>query len=102
MAVVEVKVIPLGTDQPSISSFVKEAFEVARQEPGVVAALTPTSTVLEGELGHVLRVAQAMHEAPFRRGVDRVSTTITIDERHDKTTDMDEMVAAVIEGDHPR
>lgn len=99
MAVVEVKVIPLGTDHASISSFVKEAFEVARHAPDVEAALTPTSTVLEGELGHLLRVAQAMHEAPFRRGVERVSTTITVDERRDKETGMDAMVAAVINDD---
>jgi uncharacterized protein YqgV (UPF0045/DUF77 family) len=37
-----------------------------------------------------------MHRAPFGLGANRVVTTITIDERHDKDEDMEEMVDSVL------
>lgn len=99
MPIVEVKVIPMGTVVPSISSYIRDCYQLVRNDPDVLAEITPTATVIEGELDHVLGLAQAMHRLPFSRGVDRVLTTITIDERTDEDQGLDEMVAAVIEDD---
>lgn len=99
MPVVEIKVVPMGTVVPSISSYVRDCYQLARQDATVRAEITPTATVVEGELDHVLALAREMHRLPFARGVDRVLTTITIDERTDADQGMGEMVAAVTEED---
>lgn len=97
MPVIEVKVLPVGTDHPSMSSYVRDCYEVARSSPDVEVTLTPTSTVIEGDWEAVWPVVEAMHHVPFENGVERVVTTVTIDDRRDKELDMDEMVAAVLE-----
>ncbi len=57
MAIAEIKVWPVGTNDPSISSYIREAFEIADKNEDIEAVLTPTSTVLEGELPTLLSVA---------------------------------------------
>ena len=52
---------------------------------------------LQGELDEVLRAVRALHEAPFSRGALRVSTSLRIDERRDKTLSMEGKVRAVEE-----
>ena len=99
MPIVEVKVLPIGTDEASISSYIQDCFEIASSAIGVESVLTPTATLLEGDLDDVLAVVEAMHQSPFYSGVDRVITSVTIDERLDKTLDMDEMVESVISHD---
>lgn len=93
-AVVEVKVVPLGTHHPSISSIIQESLGPVEMT-GLNYRLTPTSTVIEGDLDQVLDLIRKMHEAPFATGIARVLTTITIDERRDKENRMQNMVEAV-------
>lgn len=99
MPVVEVKVLPIGTDEASISSYIQDCFEIASSAIGVESVLTPTSTLIEGDLDDVLPVVEAMHQSPFYSGVDRVITTVTIDERLDKPLNMDDMVDSVLTDD---
>ncbi len=99
MAIAEVRVLPIGTDAASISSYIEDCFEIAASALGVESVLTPTSTLLEGELDHILAVVEAMHRTPFHNGVDRVVTTVTIDDRVDKRLEMDDMVNAVLRND---
>ena len=54
-------------------------------------------TVLQGSLKRVLELAQELHELPFSQGVDRVLTTINIDDRRDKVITMESKVKAVNE-----
>lgn len=42
-----------------------------------------------------MSLAQKMHQIPFSMGASRVISNITIDERHDKETDMERQVQAV-------
>ncbi len=99
MPVIEVKVLPLGTAEASIASYIEECYDIAHSAAGVTCILTPTSTVLEGELEDLLPVVEAMHRSPFSSGVERVVTTITIDDRLDKDLDMDSMVESVLSTD---
>lgn len=94
MALLEVSVVPVGTDSPSISSFVAQACKEAKRN-GIKFDVTPTGTVMEGDLPALLNVAQEMHTAAFRGGVQRVVTNISIDERRDKDLRMEETVTAV-------
>lgn len=94
MALLEVSVVPVGTGDASFSTFVAEACQVAEQQ-GVRFQVTPTGTVLEGELPRVLAVAQAMHEAAFRNRAARVVTNMHIDDRRDRRQTMEHAVEAV-------
>jgi uncharacterized protein (TIGR00106 family) len=41
------------------------------------------NTIIEGDLPMLFEVIQAMHEIPFCDGIQRVATTIRIDDRRD-------------------
>mgnify|MGYP002338734393 CR=1 FL=1 len=88
MAVVEVTVVPVGTEGPSLSDYVAGALEVL-EENDVEYELTSTGTILEGDLEEVLEVAREMHESVFDEEVQRVVTTIRIDDRKDKELEIE-------------
>lgn len=93
--IAEVTVVPLGTATTSLSQFVAEVENVLKNFPALKSLLTPMSTILEGDMDDVLDAIKAMHEAPFRMGALRVSTTLRIDDRRDKTITMAGKLAAV-------
>lgn len=96
MPILDISVIPVGTNQASFSSFVVESCKIAERQ-GLKYQITPTGTVIEGTIGQLMNIAQQMHEAPFRLGAQRVITNITIDERHDKEMNMENQIQAVEE-----
>jgi uncharacterized protein (TIGR00106 family) len=89
MAIIELTIVPLGTGSTSVSEYVAEVHQVLEQaaEP-IRFQMTPMSTILEGELDDLLAVIRRMHEQPFTQGVQRVSTSIRIDDRRDKPATM--------------
>lgn len=95
MAIVEVNVVPMGTSSPSISSYIADCYNLAKKEAGIKHQITPMSTILEGDLDQLMDVVKKMHKIPFGDGVQRVVTSITIDERKDKATSMEARVDAV-------
>lgn len=96
MAIVDVTIIPIGTEDPSVSAHVAEVHQVLKQYEGKITyQLTPMSTLIEGELPVLFEVIQAIHEVPFQHGVKRVATNIRIDDRRDKVSTMDGKLAAV-------
>lgn len=96
MAIVEVNVVPMGTPSPSISSYITECHELVKKETGIKHQVTPMATILEGDLDRVMDVVKKMHKVPFGEGVQRVVTSITIDERKDKPSSMEARVGAVL------
>lgn len=83
MPFMEISVNPLGTNTPSFSSYVSEACQLVKQE-GLQYQVTPTCTVVEGQIKELFSLAQKIHSLPLHNGADRVITNITIDERTDK------------------
>lgn len=95
MPIIDVRVVPVGTDHTSISSYITASAAVLLDR-GIEHQITATGTVLEtDDLDAALDAAKAMHRAVFEKGADRVVTQVTIDERRDKELSMREMVAAV-------
>lgn len=94
--VAEVGVVPLGTSGPSISRYVAACFEILKSVQDVKYQLTAMGTVIEGPLERVLEIAEQMHQVPFKMGVERVLTTIKIDERRDKPLTIEGKVEAVL------
>lgn len=98
MAIVDVTVIPIGTETPSVSKYVASVQKVLRkyQEEGKIRfQLTPMNTIIEGELSILFEVIQEMHEVPFSEGIQRVATTIRIDDRRDVKRSMEYKVDRV-------
>ena len=88
MVIAEVNIIPLGTKTPSVSKHIARAFRALREEKNMKYELTSMGTIMEGDLGEILRVVRNMHEGTFDGEVMRVVTTIKIDDRRDKTLSM--------------
>ncbi|PLR87580.1 MTH1187 family thiamine-binding protein [Bacillus sp. V33-4] len=98
MAIADVTVIPIGTDSPSVSEYVADIQKVLQryETTGKIRyQLTPMNTIIEGELADLFEVIQAMHEAPFAKGLARVATNIRIDDRRDIERRMEEKVKRV-------
>ncbi len=88
MVIAEVNIIPLGTKTPSVSKHLARALRVLREEKNIKYELTSMGTIMEGDLGKILRVVRNMHESTFDGEVTRVVTTLKIDDRRDKTLSM--------------
>jgi uncharacterized protein (TIGR00106 family) len=97
LAIVEVVVVPMGTESPSVSKYVAECHKVLEQVKDVKYQLTPMSTILEGDLERIFELVRRMHEVPFAMGALRVGTTIRIDDRRDKELTMAGKVQSVRE-----
>lgn len=98
MAIVDVVVIPVGTEGPSVSQYIAEIqtkLEEFKQEGKIDYQLTPMNTLIEGELADLFEVIQAIHELPFNKGLDRVCTNICIDDRRDKQRKMNDKLDSV-------
>ena len=83
MAVVFLTITPIGTATPSVSRYVAGVEKILRAS-GLKNQLTAMGTIIEGDLGEILKVVREMHEHPFTQGEVRVSTLIKIDDRRDK------------------
>jgi len=94
MALMQITVVPLGTETASLGEHVADIQRFLKAE-GVVCRLHDMGTVIEGEVEELLRLAARLHELPFRRGVMRVLTQIVLDERRDKRVVLGDKVASV-------
>ena len=96
MVIAEVSVIPMGTKTPSASKYVARSVRAIMQQKNVKYRLMAMGTLLEGDLSDVLEAAKRMHESVFGKDVQRVVTSITIDDRRDKQLTMDYKVQSVM------
>ncbi|PRO66599.1 MTH1187 family thiamine-binding protein [Alkalicoccus urumqiensis] len=88
MPLLEISVVPVGTGDESFSEDVKRAVEVIEQN-GLNYRVTPTSTIIEGDIDKLFDVAQVIHLNEIKNNAKRVVTTIKIDDRTDKPLDLD-------------
>ncbi len=83
MAIMEISVVPLGLGHPSVGGYIAEVVKYLESE-NIPYELTDMGTLVHGAPATLLRVAQALHELPFKKGVQRVLTHISIDDRRDQ------------------
>ncbi|AMG20317.1 hypothetical protein AST07_04180 [Staphylococcus saprophyticus] len=98
MAIVDVVVIPVGTEGPSVSKYIAEIqtkLKEYKNQGKIDYQLTPMNTLIEGDLKDLFEVVQAIHELPFDKGLDRVCTNIRIDDRRDKSRKMNDKLKSV-------
>lgn len=94
MAIMQLTIIPLGTQTPSVGQYVAEIQQVLRRE-GVRHELTDMGTIIDGEPQALLELAARLHGLPFAHGVQRVVTQLVLDERRDKDVRLGDKTAAV-------
>lgn len=97
VVIAEVSVVPLGTDTPSVGSYVAAAVKALKRQKRVKYQLTAMGTILEGEMEQVLALTAKMHESVFKAGAARVVTRLTIDDRRDKHLTIDGKIQSVLE-----
>ncbi|UXU85107.1 MTH1187 family thiamine-binding protein [Mammaliicoccus sciuri] len=98
MAIVDVVVIPVGTEGPSVSEYIADIqliLEKHKETGTIDYQLTPMNTLIEGDLKDLLEIIQEIHESPFNKGLDRVCTNIRIDDRRDKSRKMNDKLDSV-------
>ena len=95
MAIIDISVVPVGTSTPSVSRFVAGAVRILQSEPGIKYEVTDINTFIDVNLELLLAVDKNMHDSTFNSGIQRVVTTLRIDERRDKPLTMTGKVDAV-------
>jgi uncharacterized protein (TIGR00106 family) len=83
MAILQISVVPIGTRETSLSTYVADCIRILKKEQ-IRYELTSMGTNIEGDLKDLFRIALKMHQTPFRKGALRVLTTLKIDDRRDK------------------
>jgi len=94
VAIMEISVVPLGLGKPSVGDYIAQVVEYLQKE-SIPHELTDMGTLIHGHAARLLKVAQVLHELPFGKGVQRVMTHITIDDRRDKEVTLGDKVKSV-------
>ena len=94
MVIAFLTVTPLGTGTPSLSTYVADCVK-AIEESDVKHTLTPMGSILEGSLEDILETVGKVHNIPFEKGVQRVSTRLVIDDRRDRKATAEGKVESV-------
>ena len=94
MAIMEISVTPLGLGHPSVGDYIALVVDYLQKE-NIPHELTDMGTLVHGHAARLLKVAQVLHELPFEKGVQRVMTQITIDDRRDKDVYLGNKVKSV-------
>lgn len=96
MAVVELTLVPIGTQTTSCSPFVAAAYDAVKDNDKVEIRLNPMGTVLEGDIDELFACVRKMQEAVFEAGANRVYSVVKIDDRRDKKASLDQKVNSVM------
>ncbi len=95
MAIVELSVVPVGTETTSISKYVANAVRVLQGAEDIKYEVTGMGTIIEGDLERLLTLVGKMHQAVFDAGAMRVVTVCKIDERRDKASSVSSKIESL-------
>lgn len=95
MPIATINVIPLGTATPSVGSYVADCVKVLK-DAGANFKMNAMGTVIDGDLDDILMLVKKMHLVPFEKGVQRVVTTVSIDDRRDKKVTSSEKLESLM------
>jgi len=95
--IVELSVVPIGTGETSVSSYVKAAIKII-EETDLDYQVNSMGTCVQGEWDEIFSTLKAVHDELAKMGCNRIVTTVKIDDRRDEFETMDAKVAAVVEG----
>ncbi len=93
--IVDLCVVPMGVGV-SVSTYVAQCERVLR-EAGLEIQLHANGTNIEGEWDKVFAAIKRCHEAVHEMGAPRITTTIKLGTRTDRSQSMDDKVRSVEE-----
>jgi uncharacterized protein (TIGR00106 family) len=91
--IVDLCVVPMGVGV-SVSRYIA-ACEQVIQDAGLAHQLHAYGTNIEGEWEEVFAVVKRCHEVVHEMGAPRISTTLRVGTRTDRTQSMDDKVRSV-------
>ena len=91
--ILDLCVVPIGVGV-SVSKYIAACQQVI-EEAGLVPHLHPYGTTIEGEWDTVLAAVKRCHETVHEMGAPRISTTIKLGTRTDRTQTMHDKVRSV-------
>jgi len=94
MALMHLTIIPLGTSTTSVGEYVAD-IQLALEKSGFLYKLTDMGTVIEGSSKELLALAAQLSEIPFAKGIHRVVTQISLDDRRDKKVVLGDKITSV-------
>ena len=95
MITAELTIIPIGTSETSLSKYIAAAV-AALDSNGIKYELTGMGTLLESnDLGKIFSAITTAHEAVFKKGAERVATSIKIDDRRDEERTIKDKIYSV-------
>ena len=95
MITAELTIIPIGTSKTSLSEYIAAAV-AALDSNGIKYELTGMGTLLESnDLGKIFSAITTAHEAVFKKGAERVATSIKIDDRRDEERTIKDKISSV-------
>ena len=92
--IVEVSVVPVGTGNTSVSSYVRAAVKII-EETDLDYEINSMGTCVQGEWDEIFSTLKAVHDELAKLGCNRIVTTVKIDDRRDKFGTMDAKVASI-------
>ena len=94
MALMHLTIIPLGTGSPSVCEFVAD-IQLVLEKSGFSYKLTDMGTIVEGRPEKLLELAAKLAELPFNKGINRVVTQISMDDRRDRKVSLGDKISSV-------
>lgn len=94
---VEVSIVPIGTSSTSISDFVAESEKVLVRYPEFDYRINGIGTEIEANnIDEVFNLIKEMHQAQINKGAQRLQTSIRIDDRRDKESNVNEKITSLV------
>lgn len=94
MALMHLTIIPIGTNSSSVGEYVADIQQVL-EKSGLPYELKDMGTTIEGSSKELLALAAQLSDMPFHKGVHRVVTQISLDDRRDKKVELGDKIASV-------
>lgn len=94
MALMHLTIIPLGTGSASVGEFVADIHQSLAMS-GFPYELNDMGTIIEGRPEELLKLAAQLAELPFTKGITRVVTHISLDDRRDRSVSLGDKSVSV-------
>ncbi len=94
--IADFSIVPIGHGDSSVGKYVAAAINALQTVEGLDFEITPMGTVLGAkDLDTIFKAVSLAHEAVMAKGVNRVESTLRIDDRRDKFRTMKDKVETV-------
>ena len=98
MPIMEISIVPLGTETTSVSKYITGSIKSLEENKDIKYKLTPMGTIIKADsVEKLFNIATKMHHSVLEKDINRVVTTIKIDDRKDKKLTMSSKVKSVQE-----